>query len=863
MNNQFSLSKIFLILLLATTPLLLNCQQTKKIYIGNGNHTDYMWLANEATYHEVFIEVLDYYLDLADSTAGKSAEFQSRFNSDGSYWVWVYKQNKSRAEFDRLIRGIQSGHISIPLNLLSLCYGGMPAEAVIRSMYYAGQLERRYDLSIPIATSQENQTLPYGVGALWAGAGAQYSWKGICGCGSKVPDAWDREHDIYWWVGQDNSRLLMKWNSMLLRNTHIGGYAEAHDTSEIIDYADSDTAFKARYPYDIIGAFGYGLDPEIKAKTDQFGPIAQEKTTATRKVIVSNEVDFFIDFEQKYGSNLPSVSSSFGNEWDLLIASMAEISAQVKRSAEKLRSAEGLASLVTLRDPAFMQGREQDREKAWMAMGLYFEHDLTADGPVTRTERAQWQRDKASEIEYYVDQLFTDAKVTLGEMIQKKGSNTSFFVFNPLSWTRSDYADIPYSGQNDIHVIDRLSQQDIPFQFVSLEGKTTLRIWAEEVPPIGYKVFEIVPGAGRVFSNGPAINGNVIENSFHRITLGPNGAITSLFDKTQGYKQMVRPINGRQINDLGPGEGSLETGNVGPVSATLKATSSGPLSHATFITLYRDTNRIDIRNEIQQNFSGVHSWGFGFDLQGHEIRHEEVGAIIKADLVERGGQYSSRNARYDWLTLNHFVDISSETTGMTLSNADCYFMKIGNSTPRFLDTETPMISVLAGGQVDGGHLGIPGQGDDSFFLQRFALQSHTAYHPASAMRFAMEHQNPLVAGEVTGTLGNFGDVFSLFEVNNPNVLVWVVKPSENAAKNSLILRVWNLSPSMDSFSLGFKEHSIEEAIRTTHIETAIETVPHNNNTLVVSINPFQLLTFEIKLDGVSSVKKGIGGRAIR
>ena len=46
---------------------------------------------------------------------------------------------------------------------------------------------------------------------------------------------------------------------------------------------------------------------------------------------------------------------------------------------------------------------------------------------------------------------------------------------------------------------------------------------------------------------------------------------------------------------------------------------------------------------------------------------------------------------------------------MTLSNADCSFAKLGSSTAAILDTATPQINVLAGGQVDGRYLGIQNQ----------------------------------------------------------------------------------------------------------------------------------------------------------
>ena len=37
-----------------------------------------------------------------------------------------------------------------PLNPLPILYGGVPAEAVIRGMYYPGTIQRRYDLRFPL-----------------------------------------------------------------------------------------------------------------------------------------------------------------------------------------------------------------------------------------------------------------------------------------------------------------------------------------------------------------------------------------------------------------------------------------------------------------------------------------------------------------------------------------------------------------------------------------------------------------------------------------------------------------------------------------------------------------------------------------
>lgn len=88
-----------------------------------------------------------------------------------------------------------------------------------------------------------------------------------------------------------------------------------------------------------------------------------------------------------------------------------------KRAVEKIRSAEALATLVSLHVPSFMSDRQIKRDLAWMDMGLYYEHDWTADGPVGRDARRDWERRLAGEIESYVNVLQSDAVIALGGLI--------------------------------------------------------------------------------------------------------------------------------------------------------------------------------------------------------------------------------------------------------------------------------------------------------------------------------------------------------------------------------------------------------------------------------------------------------------
>lgn len=822
----------------------------KRIYLAPDDHTDYMWTADEAEYQDVFLTTIDYYLDQMDATAASPPPYQARWNADGSFWLWVYQKNRSATQFQRLISRIKDGHFSVPLNALALSSGGTPAEAILRGMYYPGLIQRTYDIDFPLAIAMENQTLPYGLSSLWAGSGAKYSWKGVCGCATHVPHLSNREREIYYLGGRDDSRVLMKWNSLLLNitddNTSIGGYAEGRNPYTTIPFIDTDASFAARYPFPVIGVFGKGEDDLITID-DELVTAAKQLTTAKRQVIVSNQLDFFRDFEAHHGTELETFAASYGNEWELYSASMSEVSARVKRAVEKLRSADALSTLVSLKNSTFMNSRIVARDKAMLNFGLYYEHNWTADGPVSRTDRANWQRKIEGEITSYVDTLHEDAKNQLGTMIARSGTNPRFYVFNSLSWNRTDYADFPVDNKSLVHVVDVATGQQVPSQYVTIDGQTRLRILAGNVPSVGYKVFEIRNGAGTSFSNAASAIGNIIENDFYRITVSNTGAITSLIDKTQGNREFVRKMNDRWVNDLGGRGGSFASKNIGAVSVTLRVISMSPHLHTTRITLIRGSNRIEIQNDILGNFGETLTWGYSFNIDSPDVWHEEVGAVIRAKLLPDGGHYSPKNARYDWLTINHFADVSGDKVGVTLSNADAYYMKLGNSTLSEFDTGTPQLSILAGGQVDGEHFGIPNQGGDTQFLQRFALQTHGAFNQTTAMKFSLEHQNPFVTGTVTGTNPAYSEnSHSFLTISDPDVLLWALKPAEDGIDQGVITRVWNQANVARNYTLSLAS-DILSGKRTTHIETDIDDAVIVSGDLAASLTAHQMQTHRLQL----------------
>ena len=857
-----------------TLTLLFLCSlciaQQKRLYIANDDHTDYMWTANEAKYDSAFVQMLDFYLHQIDSTAlrpGKNnaPDFQARFNCDGSAWLKAYQKYRSSAQFNRLISAIKSGHISSPLNSLVSTYGAQPTEAVLRGMFYAGSLERAYNLRFTLAQSMENNTIPLGLASLWAGSGVKYSYKGIGGYGSQMTYEYrqNRRKQLYHYTGLDGSSVLTKWYDYNeKRNPAFGGYAECRlypkkrpvsqtvEIEQVIDKLDAYTSTKT-YPFNIAAAFGYGWDDLSTFVSNPFIDAAKNKTNETRKVRVSNEVDFFEDVEKTY-KNLPSESLSYGNEWDIYCASMNETTAKVRRSVEKLRVAEALASIVSLKNKQFGSNLNESKLKAWESLGFYWEHNWTADGPVNRNIRANWQDKLENNLTNYVDSLLLLSSNELGKQL-KKAKNPRFYVFNPLSWTRNDVADIAYDGDFPVKVSDVSTKQEVTNQLITKGNKRYLRIWATNLPSVGYKVFEIHNGSPKIFSNELSAFGNQISNQFYKIKISPSGAITEIIDKKAKNKQLV--LDGKSLNDLGIKnlqEGTLMVENVGSISVTLKAVSQDPILHTVRITLFANNPRILLEDSIQANFKDVKTWDFAFNLKNQTTRHEEVGAILTAKSEKRGGHYSSQQARLDWQTFNHFADMSEANYGVTLSNQDCSFFKLGDSKVDSLHENSTELHVLAGGQVDKkledkGMMGIFNQNGQQSFFYNFALTTHKAFDATEAMKFSMEHQNPLTTGWIEGKNGDNQNKFSLLSVSDPNVLLWSVKPAEEGIENGLITRFWNFNAKPVSPILKLSK-PIKTAWQTTHIETNEQKLKPLNGILKANFNQFQMKTFRLNIN---------------
>jgi alpha-mannosidase len=120
-----------------------------------------------------------------------------------------------------------------------------------------------------------------------------------------------------------------------------------------------------------------------------------------------------------------------------------------------------------------------------------------------------------------------------------------------------------------------------------------------------------------------------------------------------------------------------------------------------------------------------------------------------------------------------------------------------------------------------------------------------AFDAAEAMRFSLEHQNPLVANWVEGDAdADKQNTFSLLSVSDPSLFLWSVKPSEEGIEKGLITRFWNMNTQPIRPTITLK-YPLSKAAKTTHIETDERELFPVKNTLTVDFKQHQLNTYRL------------------
>jgi hypothetical protein len=876
-------------------------------------------------YEEFYDDIIRFF----EETVDFPEESKFRYTIEVTWSIQHYIKKRSKKIIDKLSKYIKQGRIEIPAfygNEISALCGH---EELIRLMYPSFHLKREFGTSIQTASITDIHGLSWGLPTVLSGAGVKFFFAGLPIYNENDIQVWNESEilrhgkpDAFRWQAPNSDSILVYYQG------HYGcwtppSYKEALNKlpQMLKELEDIGCPFSVlRYGW----GCGDNTPPDIKVSH-----IAREwnKNWAFPKIIVATNAMFFRELEKQckdlrvFRGELPHTDCAVGATSTAKETGINRITRDRLYVAEKLAT---IASLVTdYNYPA------DDIREAYENMMLYNEHTWGMARQIG--EKQDWSWNEKSHYAYKASGLAQDvlSKTTqiFADLVKLDEKGYHIMVINSLSFKRTDIVRMPvrnffmtkhyedYNQRrtfiNDLigngilkikyKLIDEATGELIPYQIVKINNphaptpysahrysrgqSDTYELYdlvfiAENVPPLGYKTYRLLPREEeKTYSSSIIVDDASLENRFYKITLNPkSGTIESIYDKKL-LREIVDCESPHTMNQfiarrVKTGEEETEKkvrirkGEDGPVYGSLTVTGEGPgcPKITQEIIIYDKIKRIDFANRILKDSTTLHEiyYAFPFLVKNPRFHYEGSNSVIEP-LVD---QFPGSNTNY--YAVQHWANVTDGEINITLSPIESHLFEFGGLwasrvspvvhgvTPRYFERGFSKTKKLKNGYI---HSYIINNNFRTNFLLvqngdllfRYSL---TTYEYNTKMRrsrdFGWSVGNPLIShcmyGKKEGVLTNS---MSFFNLSEPNILLLTLKLAEDG--DGVICRLIETEGIDCNTKIRMPFTDISKVYKTNLVEENKKVVSSKNRTITVPIKAFDVTTIRIQTKKAKSM----------
>lgn len=797
-----------------------------------------------------------------------------------SAWVVQNYLREYPEEAKDLFRWVKEGRISIQALYINILTCLCSHEELNRICYFAASLKRRYGIKIESAMLTDVTSAVWTLPTVLAGSGIKYFSHGVNNGYDRGP-FYPRTDvkPLFWWEGPDGSKVLT-WLASGYAQAGAGGlhmekgYWQLQKTLPkfLSPYEHSD--------YSCDAVFVHGALWENRIVQPQMCEIGNDAEDWNSEwdypelTICTND-EFFKYIEKNYDkAEIPTYSGDEGGWWEDGAGSSARETALNRNTHEKIITAEKLWSIISLLGPNKKYPLAEFGQ-IWDKIMLYDEHTWGADTSISAPEsefvKEQW-RVKAS----FAHNAGEDTESLLKEGLQilsswvTAGKKPVIFVFNPLSYKRSDIVEVTLkSRKKPFCIIEPISKKEVSYQWIT---KDRLCFFAENIPPIGYKIYEVsyskpapvAEPAVRFFTNG-------MENKFYRIEFDEsNGGISSIWDKELSrefvdkgskwnFNQYIYAAGGEgtqaihppifQLKNLpppdfkffSPEDSQLKQGQNGPVFGEFLVETSCKMTPRIIqkIVLYKDIKRIDFINEFDKEETYKKEavyFAFPFNFEHPEFKIEIPDGVMRPEKDQLKG------ACKDWYCVQHWVNVSDKDYTVLWTAPDSPLISLCALNPgKWLET-LPLTngSIFAYVMNNYWHTNYKAsQGGGKF---RYSITTNKGEsNNSEAIRFGWAYANPFLTRFIpSNQKGIFKEKEkSFFDIDRANVILLAMKRAED--ENGWILRLFETEGKTTNVSIclpflkptrAYLCNLIEENVKELTIEDSKIIVPVEANGII-------------------------------
>jgi alpha-mannosidase len=562
----------------------------------------------------------------------------------------------------------------------------------------------------------------------------------------------------------------------------------------------------------------------------------------TPKIKLTTNEAFFEDLERQVDGNrqLPRwVGELYLEHHRGTYTSQARNKRFNRQSEILLQTAEQLASIANLHTGAAYP--QAELTTAWELTLLNQFHDIIPGSSIHAVYEDSW---KDYEKIIATGKDAADSAIgTIAANIDAVGGDV--VLYNPLSWTRSDVAELP-RGLN-------LAGQNI----TDFDGAELTLIQLPELPAIGYKVLSNAAA--------PAETGELnatdhkIENKFFVLAFDNNGEIDSIFDKSANREiiDQSSPFKGNALLTFEDKPINYDAWNIdifyqdkmthitnldsievieqGPLRATVEIKRSfGTGSKiAQRISLHRDLARIDIATDIEwQERQTLLKAAFPVTIHSPKATYD-----IQFGNVERPTHW---NTSWDWAQFevcgHKWADLSEGDYGVSLLSDSRYGWDIKGNVMRL---------TLLKGAISPDPDADRGRHKFSYSLYPHAGSWRQAETVQRAHEFNIPVQYAVAGADTAPTLSN---EFSLLAVDAKNIIVETVKKAED--DDALIVRLYETYGQRGTAELKFSsvlKSAVEVNLMEEPDENLSDDIKVEGDKITFNYRPYDIRTFKVRL----------------
>ncbi len=781
------------------------------VYLVQHTHTDIGYTKPQTEILAEHIRYIDYAIEYCELTQNYPDDAKFRWTCEAAWAVREYLQNRPKEQIEKFLKYIRNGQIEV-------CGMFFNMSEIIDENSFKTFLEpiREFKkLGIPVKTAMQNDVN----GIAWCLAdympdlGVKYFSMGENGHRALIP--FDRPTVYKWESPSGKSAYSYRSDHYMTANgwgiDKVGYEAMA---PKVFQYLES--LEQRNYPFDAVSVqySGYHTDnsPPSRKTSDVIRDWNKKYASPKLKSALFHE---FMDYiTAKYDKQLPVIQAAYPDWWTDGFGSAARETAASRKTHSDMITIQGMLAMAVLKGQALPDHLENKVRHTHENLLFYDEHTYGAaesiSNPTGENSMVQWAEkgSYAWEALKTAQGLYETSAGLLQSFIPRKEKPTVTF-FNTLNWNRS--------GLIELYIDHEIIPRGKEFQIIDDKGKalkvqplrsrnegTYYAMYVENIPPMGYKSFDIInTNNNRENLPGTSLNNNQIENQFYKIVFDPKtGSIRSLFDKelqlemveanedwnlggfvyeTLDNRQQMERYTLTDYKRNGLSEVRINAGENGPVyqSVNIWGTSDGcdkGFGVRIEIRLFHQEKRIELNYAVKKlpitDPDGIYV-AFPFKLDNSRLFFDVQGGVVSP------GVNQIEKTASDWNTVQNFVTARNHKAQFIVgSDAIPLFQLGGICTGQYQRKKTyekPHVYSWVTNNYWTTNFRASQEGE---LRWNYYLTSSPDVSNTKATRFGWSSRVPIYARVMPeGKTNGLPSVYSAFRFNNDNFLMTSATPS--------------------------------------------------------------------------------------